>query len=194
VLDERTDLEAVLLRLGSPVILKPPDGSFGAHMVKAKTLEELKAGAAKMFEDTALVIAQAFVPTMFDWRIGVLGGEPLYACRYHMARGHWQIIKHGTNGKMTEGGSETVPIAEAPAHVVDTAVRAARLIGDGLYGVDLKETEDGVVVIEINDNPNLEIDVEGAVLKDELWKKIIAWFSTRLERRMGQTLKEAAAP
>ena len=194
VLDERTDLEAVLSRLGSPVILKPPDGSFGAHMVKAKTLEELKAGAAKMFEDTALVIAQAFVPTMFDWRIGVLGGEPLYACRYHMARGHWQIIKHGTNGKMTEGGSETVAIAEAPAHVVDTAVRAARLIGDGLYGVDLKETEDGVVVIEINDNPNLETDVEAAVLKDELWKKIITWFSTRLERRMGQTLKDAVAP
>ena len=34
--------------------------------------------------------------------------------------------------------------------------KAARCIGDGLYGVDLKETKDGVFVIEVNDNPNLD--------------------------------------
>jgi glutathione synthase/RimK-type ligase-like ATP-grasp enzyme len=102
-----------------------------------------------------------------------------------MARGHWQIIKHGADGKMKEGGSTTVPVADAPPAVIDAAVRAARLIGDGLYGVDLKETDDGVVVIEINDNPNLELDVEAGVLKDELWRKIIGWFETRLEKRLG---------
>lgn len=186
VLDERSDLAEVFTQLGSPVILKTPDGSFGINMVKARTLEEMQAGAKALFTDTALVIAQAFVPTAFDWRIGVLGGEALYACQYRMARGHWQIVKHGADGKMTEGGFATIPVADAPKAVVDMAVKAARLIGDGLYGVDLKENDDGVVVIEVNDNPNLEVDVEAAVIKDVLWEKIIAWFSTRLENRMSR--------
>ena len=34
-------------KLGSPVVLKTPDGSFGSNMVKAKTLEELKAWASQ---------------------------------------------------------------------------------------------------------------------------------------------------
>ncbi len=182
IVDARTDLTGVFERLGAPVILKTPDGSFGAHMVKAKTLDELRDGVKAMLKNTALVIAQAFMPTDFDWRIGVLDGEPLYACQYRMARGHWQIVKHGPDGKMTEGGFETLPIENAPSDVVDVAVKAARLIGDGLYGVDLKETSNGAVVIEVNDNPNLEVDIEAAVIKDELWRKIINWYSTRLER------------
>ncbi|KCZ54599.1 RimK family protein [Hyphomonas chukchiensis] len=186
ILDEKSDLIAAFARLGSPVILKTPDGSFGNHMVKATTLEELTTAVKGMFDDTALVIAQEFIPTKFDWRIGVLNGEPMYACQYRMARGHWQIIKHGPGGKTSEGGFTTLPIEDAPPEVVDVAVRAARLIGDGLYGVDLKETDNGVVIIEINDNPSIDHDVEGAVMKDEIWRRIISWFSTRLEQRMGR--------
>ncbi|WP_377374687.1 RimK family protein [Ponticaulis profundi] len=185
ILDEKTNLAAVFERLGSPVILKTPDGSFGAHMVKANTLDEMKAGTEKMFRETALIIAQSFMPTAFDWRIGVLGGEPIYACQYEMARGHWQIVKHGADGKMTEGEHLTIAIEDAPKEVVDVAVKAARLIGNGLYGVDLKDTGNGVVVIEINDNPSMDYDVEGEILKDELWRKILSWFSNRLEQRLG---------
>jgi RimK family alpha-L-glutamate ligase len=184
IVDAKTDLAALFERLESPVILKTPDGSFGTNMVKAKTLEELQKGARKMFKDTALIIAQAFMPTTFDWRIGVLGGEAIYACKYHMAKGHWQIVKHGPDGKMTEGNAETMSIVDAPADVVDIAVRAANLIGDGLYGVDLKQSDDNIVVIEVNDNPSIELDVEASVLKDELWQKLIAWYAVRLERRI----------
>jgi glutathione synthase/RimK-type ligase-like ATP-grasp enzyme len=187
ILDERSDLQSVLNKLGTPVVLKTPDGSFGSNMVKAQTLEELERGAAKMLEDTALIIAQEFVLTKFDWRIGVLNGEPLYACQYRMARGHWQTVKHGPDGKTTEGGFTTVAVEDAPPAVVDAAVRGAALIGDGLYGVDLKETDKGVVIIEINDNPSIDHDVEAAVLRDELWRRIIAWFANRLERRMART-------
>lgn len=186
IVDEKTDLAGVFERLGSPVILKTPDGSFGINMVKAQSLDELKTGAKKMFEDTALIIAQEFRPTKFDWRIGVLNGEPLYACQYRMARGHWQTVKYGEGGKSHEGGFTTMPVEDAPPEVVNVAVRAASLIGDGLYGVDLKETEQGVIIIEINDNPSIDHDVEGAILKDEIWRRIISWFSTRLERRMGR--------
>ena len=187
IVDEKADLAALFQRLGSPVILKTPDGSFGINMVKAETLEELQAGAKKMFEDTALIIAQEFRPTKFDWRIGVLNGEPLYACQYRMARGHWQTVKYGEGGKSSEGGFTTLPVEDAPPEVVNAAVRAAQLIGDGLYGVDLKETEQGVIIIEINDNPSIDHDVEGQILKDEIWRRIISWFSTRLERRMNRS-------
>lgn len=185
IINEKSNMEAVAGSLGFPLILKTPDGSFSANMHKATNAEELKTAAKFLLKDSALVIAQAFVPTKFDWRIGVLGGEPLYACKYFMARGHWQIVKHGPDGKSTEGGFACLAIEDAPPQVIDTAVRAARLIGDGLYGVDLKETEHGIVVIEINDNPNLELEIEAAVLKDELWRKLIHWFSRRLESRMG---------
>ncbi len=33
-------------------------------------------------------------------------------------------------------------------------------MGDGLYGVDLKETSEGVYVIEVYDNPNLDHNCE----------------------------------
>lgn len=184
VIDSRSDLADCFDRLGAPVILKTPDGSFGRDMVKAKTLDELKEGAKRLFKDSALLIVQEFVPTSFDWRVGVLGGKPLYSCQYRMARGHWQVVKHKDDGQFREGGSTTMAVEEAPPEVVDTAVRAARLIGDGLYGVDLKQTETGIVVIEVNDNPSLEHSVEGAVLKDRLWTEIVSWFAARLETRM----------
>ncbi|QNL20081.1 RimK family protein [Hyphobacterium sp. CCMP332] len=184
ILDPSMTLDSVFGRLGRPVVLKAPDGSFSRQVHKVSTPEELAATAKRLFDDTALIIAQEYMPTTYDWRIGVLGGKALFACKYKMARGHWQIIKRDDSGKVIEGGSETLPVADAPARVIELAENAARLIGDGLYGVDIKENETGVYVIEINDNPNLEAGVEGAVLKDGLWREIIGWFSQRLEARM----------
>lgn len=185
VIAEKASLDGLLDRLGTPVVLKAPDGSFSRSVFKVSTEAELKERAKQLFEDTALIIAQEYMPTTYDWRVGVLGGQALFACKYKMARGHWQIIKHGEGGRITEGGSETLPVDQAPPAVIETALKAARLIGDGLYGIDLKENDRGVFVIEINDNPNLDSDVEGAVLKDALWTALIDWFSQRLERRMG---------
>ena len=59
-------------------------------------------------------------------------------------------------------------------------MRAASLIGDGLYGVDLKETRDGVYIIEINDNPNLDHGVEDTVGKADIWNRLTRWFTTRI--------------
>jgi len=74
-------------------------------------------------------------------------------------------------------------VADAPQNVVETAVKAANLIGDGLYGVDLKQNADGVFVIEINDNPNIERGVEDAVLKDELYRIVLRDFIRRIDSR-----------
>lgn len=185
ILDEKAHYADVLARLGAPVVLKAPDGSFSRSVHKVTSVGEFQERAKLLFKDTALILAQEYMPTTFDWRVGVLGGEPLYASQYKMARGHWQIAKHGANGGVSYGGTNTVSVDAAPPAVIDIAVKAARLIGDGLYGIDLKENENGVFVIEINDNPNLDADYEGAVLKDDLWRRLIEWFAARLEIRMG---------
>jgi len=101
-----------------------------------------------------------------------------------MSRNHWQIVKYSASGRFSEGGCKTLAVEEAPAAVVAAAVKAGRLIGDGLYGVDLKETERGPVVIEINDNPSIDMGVEDAVLKDELYRLILGEFIRRLEVQM----------
>jgi glutathione synthase/RimK-type ligase-like ATP-grasp enzyme len=134
-----------------------------------------------LFASSELLIAQRFTPTQFDWRIGVLDGEPLYACRYHMAKGHWQII-NATGGKEREGAAETVAIEDAPPIVIRTALRATKLIGNGLYGVDLKEIDGKVIVIEVNDNPNIDVGVEDLVIGDQLYRAIAESFARRVEQ------------
>jgi glutathione synthase/RimK-type ligase-like ATP-grasp enzyme len=66
--------------------------------------------------------------------------------------------------------------------VIDIAVRAAKPIGDGFYGVDLKQTDNGIVVMEVNDNPNLEHGIEDVVGKDEIWMRLLRWFVERFEQ------------
>jgi glutathione synthase/RimK-type ligase-like ATP-grasp enzyme len=100
-----------------------------------------------------------------------------------MARGHWQIVKHRPDGSSSEGGFRTFGLDQAPRDIIDVAVRAAKPVGDGFYGVDLKQMPDGsVVVMEVNDNPNLEHGIEDAVAKDEVWAKLLKWFIDRFEQ------------
>src|SRR5690606_15072081 len=122
------------------------------------------------------------VPTEFDWRVGVLDGEPLYVCKYFMARNHWQILKRDEKGALVEGKGETIPVYQAPPHVVETAVKAAKTIGDGLYGVDLKELDGKAYVIEVNDNPSIEAGVEDKVIKDELYTRVIESLLKRVDQ------------
>jgi len=179
-LKEAGDLEA---QLGSPVVLKIPDGSFSRGVFRVAGAEPIREKLKELFQESAILLAQEYCPTDFDWRIGVLDGEPLFACQYQMAKKHWQIVRHEAGKKSVEGGFKTISLAETPPAVVDIAVRAARLIGDGLYGVDLKMIGDRVVVIEINDNPNLDHGVEDQAERDIVWDQLIRWFVRRLEVR-----------
>jgi glutathione synthase/RimK-type ligase-like ATP-grasp enzyme len=179
----RENLMDAEIQIGYPVVLKIPEGSFSRGVFKASDRAELTRIAGRLFRESDLILAQEYLYTPFDWRIGVLGRQPFYACKYLMSRGHWQIVKHESDGRHTEGGWETLAIDDAPPAVVRMALKAADLIGDGLYGVDLKETADGPVVIEVNDNPSLDAGVEDLVLGDELYRRLIGEFVERLERR-----------
>ena len=135
-----------------------------------------------MLPQSAVLLIQDFVPTTFDWRIGVLDREPLFAARYHMCDHHWQILKHADDGSYEEGRTEAIEIGDVPVNVLDTALRAANLIGDGLYGVNLKQTGETVHVMEINDNPNIDVGLEDAALGDELYRRLLRSFLRRAER------------
>lgn len=170
-------------RLGYPMVLKIPDGSFSRGVVKVENRDELMAQAKTLLEDSDLILVQEFMPTDFDWRVGVLNGEPLFVSQYMMAKKHWQIYRHDGNGRAESGGFRTILVEDAPREVVETAVKAARLMGDGLYGVDMKQNERGVFVIEVNDNPNIDSGVEDLKLKDELYRRVLREFIRRLDAR-----------
>jgi glutathione synthase/RimK-type ligase-like ATP-grasp enzyme len=159
--------------IGFPLVLKIPDGAFSRGVVKANDPDEFRRHCETLFRESYLILAQEFLYTPFDWRIGVLRGQPLYACQYFMSRKHWQIVKRSATGRTEEGRFKTWPIEAVPRAVVETAVNLARLIGDGLYGVDLKQTEGGVYAIEINDNPNIDAGIEDDVLGDRLYEAIL---------------------
>ena len=180
MIGEKDPLEPAITELGLPIVIKAPDSSFSRGVHKAETAEELKALAARLFKDSDLLLLQEYLPTDFDWRVGVLGGQPLFACKYKMARKHWQVVRYDSLGRATSGGVESIALAEAPRPVLDVAVKAASLIGDGLYGVDLKERDGKVYVIEINDNPDLDRGFEDAADKDEVWTRLVQWFIDRI--------------
>ncbi|MEJ2344703.1 MAG: RimK family protein [Gammaproteobacteria bacterium] len=183
VIAGRNDLKAAEEAIGFPMVIKVPDGSFSQGVYKAENGEQLRQVAEGLFKSSELILAQEFLYTEFDWRIGILNRRPIFASQYFMSKKHWKIVNYDASGKAIEGGYKTCAVEDAPAQVVKVALKAANLIGDGLYGVDVKQNRDGVYVIEINDNPNLEAGVEDFVLKDELYRLIIAEFVRRLELR-----------
>lgn len=100
-----------------------------------------------------------------------------------MAKDHWQIYNwESKNINQNSGESETIPIANVPQHILDIVVKATSFIGDGLYGVDLKEANGYVYLIEINDNPNIDVGIEDAATEDDVYMRIMQSFLNRIER------------
>lgn len=165
-----------------PLVLKMPEGSFSKGVYKVADRTELVAKLNELFEFSALVLAQEYMYTEYDWRVGVLNGRAIYACRYLMARNHWQIYNHDAK-RFFSGGFETLPTFELPKAVLDAALKACKTVGKGLYGVDVKEHQGRAYVLEVNDNPSIDHKVEDGYLGDELYMIIMDEFKQRLEAR-----------
>lgn len=165
-----------------PIIIKIPDGSFSRGVVQVQNRQELEVKVAELFKQSALLLAQEFLYTDFDWRIGILNHKALYACRYYMVKNHWQIYRYG-GSKVDMGKFDTLPTFEVPKAVLEAALKATQPIGNGLYGVDVKEKDGKGFVIEVNDNPSIDRGVEDLYLGDELYHLIMAEFLRRMENR-----------
>ena len=184
IVGEATPIAAIEAALAYPMVLKGPDGSFSRSVVKAGDRAALMLHIGTLRARSHLILAQEFMPTAFDWRVGVLAGRPLFACKYRMARGHWQILKHRDGLSPMSGRVSCVHLEDAPRGVLATAVAAAQAMGDGLYGVDLKQTADGVFVIEVNDNPDINRGIEDRAEGERLWLDILGWFRLQQMRRL----------
>ena len=99
-----------------------------------------------------------------------------------MAPGHWQVIKRDSSERI-EGNTVALSVGEAPECVIGTALRAANLIGDSLYGVDVKQIGDQCYLIEVNDNPNIDAGNEDGVLGDALYRELLGVFLRRVRER-----------
>lgn len=169
--------------LGLPCVLKLPEAAFSKGVIKVNNQEALQKALDDYLNHSDLIIAQEFTPTDFDWRIGIIDKQPLFACKYHMAKNHWQIYNwHGKKAD-TSGLSDTLPVEQVPEAVISTALKAANLIGDGFYGVDLKQIGNRVMVIEVNDNPSVDAGVEDIVLGYELYLTIMHSILKRIEAK-----------
>lgn len=168
--------------LGFPCVLKQPDSAFSLGVVKVDNQESYEQTVIALLDKSEMLIGQEYMVTDYDWRIGILDRKPFYACKYFMARNHWQIYNNAVKGdKGFMGGFKTFPVEIAPSRVVKAALKAANLIGSSLYGVDLKEIDGKPYVIEINDNPSIESGVEDAVLRKGLYERLAESFLRRIE-------------
>ncbi|WP_243436248.1 RimK family protein [Acanthopleuribacter pedis] len=179
----RDNAKQLLAKTAYPLILKKPDSAFSQGVYRVDNEKQRNQCLTKLFKTSPLIIAQAYMPTEFDWRIGVLDRRPLYANKYYMVDAHWQIRQEDEAGRVFHGRDEAVPINWVPEAVLKTALKAANLIGDGFYGVDLKVVDGRVVLIEINDNPSIDLGVEDGVLGEDLYRQFMATMLHRIEER-----------
>jgi glutathione synthase/RimK-type ligase-like ATP-grasp enzyme/ribosomal protein S18 acetylase RimI-like enzyme len=168
-------------KMNYPMVLKQPDSAFSIGVIKVDNAVEMVETLNHLFKKSDLIIAQEFLPSDFDWRIGILDQRPLFACKYYMAKDHWQIYNWQVSKEDESGDSETIPVEEVPDQVLKVAIKAASLMGDGLYGVDLKSVGDKVYLIEVNDNPNIDAGIEDLVMKEEIYYRIVQSIFNRIE-------------
>jgi glutathione synthase/RimK-type ligase-like ATP-grasp enzyme len=111
--------------------------------------------AKRFFKLSDWIVVQEYIESRFDWRVGVINGQLLYACRYIIPSETFKI-QASVNGHIVYCDVESVPADQVPPEVIDLGKQAAGAIGKGLYGVDIKESNGKLFVIEVNDNPSLE--------------------------------------
>jgi len=175
-----------LPELNFPCVLKQPDSAFSQGVSKVADPESLLSSLKELFKKSDLILAQEYIPTTFDWRIGVLDHKLLYACKYYTAKDHWQIYNwKSEDEEEKEGNFDTVALDEVPPGIIKTALKATRAIGDGLYGVDIKSDGKKHYVIEVNDNPNIDYGVEDQIMGEALYTHIMSVFLERIRRKHG---------
>jgi glutathione synthase/RimK-type ligase-like ATP-grasp enzyme len=146
---------ALFDQLGSPLVLKEPSTSFSLRVEKVQDVAGFFRVARRFIKLSDWIVVQQFIESRYDWRVGVLDGQLLYACKYTIPSVTFKI-QASVNGHLVYCGVESVPPDKIPPHVIRLGIDAGNAIGSGLYGVDIKNNNGDAHVIEVNDNPSLE--------------------------------------
>ncbi len=141
--------------LGSPLIVKEPSTSFSLRVEKVHDIAEFFRVARRFIRLSDWIVVQQYIESRYDWRVGVIGGQLLYACKYTIPSDTFKI-QASVNGHLVYCGVESVTPDKVPPHVIRLGIDAANAIGNGLYGVDIKNSNGDAYVIEVNDNPSIE--------------------------------------
>jgi len=162
-----------------PCIIKNPFSCFSGGVYKANDRQEyLKICARESLYSHLLI--QEYIETEFDWRIIILDEKPIAALKYYMVKDDFRILVQEENGYRC-GDFECVTLKKVPPMVIDQALKSSRCVGHGLYGVDLKEKDGIVYVIEVNDNPDIDAGIEDCLEGDKIYSSILDWFLDRCE-------------
>ncbi len=164
-------LDDIFKTLGLPVVIKAPYTRFSSHVEKANNEKEFVEISKHMIRKSKVLVIQEYLLSDFDWRVGVLQNRILYLCKYCIPKGGWKV-KSKINGKNVWGDTIAIPRESISPELKEICTALSKYVGDGLYGLDVKETNDGYKVIEINDNPSIYEGYEDAVDKD-IYEKII---------------------
>ncbi len=136
---------AAIERLGYPVILKPPIGSWGRLLAKVNDRDAAEAllehkEILGSFHHSTFYIQEYMEKPGRDIRAFVVGDETI--CAIYRYSQHW--ITNTARG----GVSDNCPVTEALDRV---CVAAARAVGGGVVAIDLIETgDDRYTVLEVN--------------------------------------------
>lgn len=172
------DIDGVIGSVGGPpLIIKLLEGTQGVGVVLAETRKAAESVMAAFRQLDANILVQEFIKESggADIRVIVVGGKAVAAMRRQAAPGEFRSNLHR--------GGTAKPIKLTQKERA-TAVKAARLMGLSVAGVDMLRSQRGPLVIEVNSSPGLEgietftgIDVAG---------KMIEWLETERESKLAQ--------
>lgn len=164
----------LLENLGTPVVLKAPNSCFSRYVEKVVAPEEFIKVSKRFLRRAERIIVQQYRPSEYDWRVIILDGKVLSVVKYIFAPNAWRVMDQSENGEKYKVVG--VPVEKADPQLLQTALAACESIGKSLYGVDIKEIEDGYVVIEVNDNPDIDAGNEDQCNPD-IFKQIIQYLA-----------------
>lgn len=141
-----------------PIIIKLLEGTQGIGVVLAETAKAAKSFAQTLFGLNANIILQEFIKESKgeDIRCFVVGDKVVAAMKRQAAKGEFRANIH-------RGGKAIA--TEISPEERETAIKAAKVMGLKMAGVDLLRSIRGPLVLEVNSSPGLE-GIEGATGKD----------------------------
>ena len=143
---------------GAPVVIKLLEGTQGLGVVLAET-ENAAESVIEAFNGLkARVIVQEFIAEAkgSDIRAFVVDGVVIGAMKRQGKKGEFRSNLH-------RGG--TASVIELTEDEENAALKAARVMGLGIAGVDMLQSNHGPLILEVNSSPGLE-GIEAATGKD----------------------------
>ena len=176
--DNPDDTHDLLSLLGPPPhVIKLTEGTQGAGVMLTEKPSASRSVIEALRGLYANFVVQEFIGEAkgADLRCFVVGGKVVAAMRRQAPKGDFRSNLH-------RGGKARAVTATAAEQ--ETAIRAARLLGLGVCGVDLIRSKRGPLILEVNASPGLE-GIEGASGVD-VAARIVEYVAGRQQRRMAR--------